>query len=90
VFSEYFLHASLLPLSQTHFQIFIAAVVFSCCHLGAKEEDDLTKRRMGRGRMTKRCRVMTLGQKDDNEDIRRERTTLTIRNRMAKVGSDEE
>jgi len=81
VFSDVFLHASLLPLSHPHFQIFIAAFVFCFCHLGAKEEDDITKRRKGRGRIKKRCRAMTLGgQKDDSEDIRRQRTTLTINN----------
>jgi hypothetical protein len=81
VFSDVFLHASLLPLSYPYFQIFIAAFVFSFCHLGTKGEDDVTKRRMGRGRIKKRCRVMTLGgQKDDREDIRSERTTLTIKN----------
>jgi len=91
VFSDVFLHSSWLPLSHPLFQIFIVASVFSFCHLGAKEEDDVTKRRMGRRRMKKRCRVVTLGgQKDDREDIRSERTTLTIKNRMAKEGSDED
>jgi hypothetical protein len=91
VFSGVFLHASLLPIFHPHIQIFIAAFVFSFCHLGAKEEDDITKRRKGRGRMKKMCRAMTLGvQKDDSEDIRRQRTTLTINNRMAKEGSDKD
>ena len=40
--------------------------------------------------MKKRCRVMTLGgPKDDSEDIRRDITTLTIKNLMAKEESDE-
>jgi hypothetical protein len=81
VSSDVFLHASLLLLSHPHFQIYIAAFVFSFFHLDSKEEDDVTKRRKERGRMKKRCRAMTLGgQKDDSGDIRRQRTTLTIKN----------
>jgi len=81
VFSDVFLHASLLPVSHPHFQIFIAAFVFSFWHLRAKEEDDITKSGMGRERMKKRRRVMIKeDKKDDSEDIRRERTTLTIKN----------